>query len=141
MSKLNRVNNQDNRFAEQAKVVSLGKVEQVKSKKTFTFSELGKFFKMKLGYRNDHEITFKDDYDVNNQKNGWTRYWDNDKRVKITMHEDLLETIRHNIANGIDTDNLGIQPTLDGEVRTAKTSGKEYRFFRIVRYSSGRLSM
>jgi len=111
-------------------------------RQVYTYSDLQKHFRENiLHYEESQPISFREDLDDTRTPNGWVKFWDNDKRIRITMHMDLAIHIGNDKAAGIDTDNLGLQPGPDGEIRFAKDTNEEYLFFRVVRYNKPVLDM
>lgn len=63
---------------------------------------------------------------ADNKVTKWLRYWDNDKRVAVSMAEDLYDAVK---ANPTAVTNLALQ----SETRTGEQG--EYVTQRIIRYT------
>ena len=63
--------------------------------------------------------------DAAGNKTAWMRHWDNENRVAISLHKDLIAEIKANPA----IDSLGTQ------VETRTGSQGEYQAVRIVKYN------
>ncbi len=111
-------------------------------RQVYTYSDLQKHFRENiLHYEDSQPMPFREDLDEDRLPTGWVKFWDNDQRVRITMHKDLATKIAEDMEADIDTDNLGLQPGPGGEVRFARDTNEEYLFFRVVRYSKPVLNM
>lgn len=80
--------------------------------------------KEKLGYS---VLELNKSKDVEGNTTPWFRHWDNDKRVAVSIHEELLTELKK---NPNQASNLGLQ----SEMRMGNKG--EYTSYRIVGYNS-----
>lgn len=62
----------------------------------------------------------------------WMRHWDNDNRVAVSLHKELVAKIQANPG----MTNLGVQ-----ETRLTAESGKAYHAVRIIAYTEAEITL